>query len=164
MVWKWRLCSSAAWPMSSWLPTFHLYFFFLCLMPPPSLNHFILKLLWQSTYQSCWWLPHYLSGEIIKLNCRKKCFFLSVMEKLPATSYVRLVDIWLIFGQLYPFIQGQAFKRSKTSKFNEKEFKHSYSIVLGNLVHHNWVVFWRRRKRNKPPWRHEDCGWSAERR
>ena len=28
------------------------------------------------------------------------------MEKLPATSYVRLVDIWLIFGQLYPFIQG----------------------------------------------------------
>ena len=27
------------------------------------------------------------------------------MEKLPATSYVRLVDIWLIFSQLYPFIQ-----------------------------------------------------------
>ena len=39
-------------------------------------------------------------------------FFLSVMEKLPATSYVRLVDIWLIFVQLYPFIQGnvQIFK------------------------------------------------------
>ena len=29
------------------------------------------------------------------------------MGKLPATSYVRMVDIWLIFGQLYPFIQGQ---------------------------------------------------------
>ena len=29
----------------------------------------------------------------------------SVMEKLPATSYVRMVDIWLIFGQLIPFIQ-----------------------------------------------------------
>ena len=27
------------------------------------------------------------------------------MEKLPATSYVRMVDIWLIFGQLIPFIQ-----------------------------------------------------------
>ena len=27
------------------------------------------------------------------------------MEKLPATSYVRLVDMWLIFGQLLPFIQ-----------------------------------------------------------
>ena len=33
--------------------------------------------------------------------------FISVMEKLPATSYVRLVDIWLIFVQLYPFIQVQ---------------------------------------------------------
>ena len=29
------------------------------------------------------------------------------MGKLPATSYVRMVDIWLIFGQLYPFIQGE---------------------------------------------------------
>ena len=27
------------------------------------------------------------------------------MDKLPATSYVRLVDIWLIFVQLYPFIE-----------------------------------------------------------
>ena len=32
-------------------------------------------------------------------------YLFSVMEKLPATSYVRLVDIWLIFGQLMPFIQ-----------------------------------------------------------
>ena len=27
------------------------------------------------------------------------------MEKLPSTSYVRLVDIWLIFGQLIPFTE-----------------------------------------------------------
>ena len=32
-------------------------------------------------------------------------FSLSVMEKLPVTSYVRLVDIWLIVGQLIPFIE-----------------------------------------------------------
>merc|ERR1719318_1344686 len=31
--------------------------------------------------------------------------FISVMEKLPPTSYVRMVDIWLIFGQLIPFIE-----------------------------------------------------------
>ena len=31
--------------------------------------------------------------------------FCSVMEKLPPTSYVRLVDIWLICGQLIPFIE-----------------------------------------------------------
>ena len=27
------------------------------------------------------------------------------MAKLPATSYVRMVDIWLIFTQLYPFVE-----------------------------------------------------------
>ena len=27
------------------------------------------------------------------------------MEKLPPTAYVRMVDIWLIFGQLIPFIE-----------------------------------------------------------
>ena len=27
------------------------------------------------------------------------------MEKLPVTSYIRLVDIWLIFGQLIPFME-----------------------------------------------------------
>ena len=34
-----------------------------------------------------------------------KCRLPSVMGKLPATSYVRLVDIWLIFGQLIPFVE-----------------------------------------------------------
>ena len=36
-------------------------------------------------------------------NYDKLCF--SVMEKLPPTSYVRLVDIWLICTQLIPFIE-----------------------------------------------------------
>ena len=31
--------------------------------------------------------------------------FVSVMEKLPQTSYVRMVDIWLIFCQLVPFAE-----------------------------------------------------------
>ena len=31
--------------------------------------------------------------------------FISVMEKLPPTSYVRMVDVWLIFGQLIPFVE-----------------------------------------------------------
>ena len=30
---------------------------------------------------------------------------MSVMEKLPPTSYVRMVDVWLIFGQLIPFVE-----------------------------------------------------------
>ena len=32
------------------------------------------------------------------------------MAKLPATSYVRMVDIWLIFVQLYPFIEAIWFE------------------------------------------------------
>ena len=31
--------------------------------------------------------------------------FISVMEKLPPTSYVKLVDVWLIMGQLIPFVE-----------------------------------------------------------
>ena len=34
----------------------------------------------------------------------------SVMGKLPATSYVRMVDIWLIFTQLVPFIEETNFQ------------------------------------------------------
>ena len=39
---------------------------------------------------------------------------ISVMGKLPATSYVRLVDIWLIFGQLVPFIEEGLIAISKS--------------------------------------------------
>ena len=31
--------------------------------------------------------------------------FTSVMDKLPPTAYVKWVDVWLIFGQLIPFIE-----------------------------------------------------------
>ena len=50
------------------------------------------------------------------------------MGKLPATSYVRMVDIWLIFGQLYPFIQ-------EKSTHNIYIFNHhSYQICYFNLL------------------------------
>ena len=53
---------------------------------------------------------------------------LSVMEKLPATSYVRLVDIWLIFVQLYPFIQGNV----KCANLRTK----SENMFLGCFIHY----------------------------
>ena len=31
--------------------------------------------------------------------------FISVMQMLPATAYVKMIDIWLIFGQLVPFAE-----------------------------------------------------------
>ena len=31
--------------------------------------------------------------------------FMAVMQMLPATAYVKMIDIFLIFGQLYPFAE-----------------------------------------------------------
>ena len=35
--------------------------------------------------------------------------FISVMERLPTTSYLKMVDIWLIFCQLVPFTEVMSF-------------------------------------------------------
>ena len=31
--------------------------------------------------------------------------FISVMERLPATAYVKMIDLWLITGQMLPFLE-----------------------------------------------------------
>ena len=31
--------------------------------------------------------------------------FMSVMERLPTTSYLKMIDIWLVFCQLVPFTE-----------------------------------------------------------
>ena len=31
--------------------------------------------------------------------------FISVMERLPATAYVKMIDLWLIAGQMLPFLE-----------------------------------------------------------
>ena len=54
------------------------------------------------------------------------------MGKLPATSYVRMVDIWLIFGQLYPFVQAR-----KPSNFH---FRFLNSLYLGCPLHCYGIV------------------------
>ena len=46
---------------------------------------------------------------------------LSVMEKLPPTSYLRLVDIWLITTQLTPFL---LVALTTTIEFFEKDDFH----------------------------------------
>ena len=46
----------------------------------------------------------FIRYHVTSINYLKKSVW-SVMEKLPPTSYVRLVDIWLICGQLIPFIE-----------------------------------------------------------
>ena len=35
--------------------------------------------------------------------------FMSVMERLPTTSYLKMIDLWLIFCQLVPFTEVMSF-------------------------------------------------------
>ena len=35
--------------------------------------------------------------------------FISVMERLPTTSYLKMIDFWLIFCQLVPFTEVRSF-------------------------------------------------------
>ena len=56
----------------------------------------------------------------------------SVMEKLPATSYVRMVDIWLIFGQLIPFIQVEPPSCIWENKVSHKSFW--LKVVLFTII------------------------------
>ena len=51
------------------------------------------------------------------------------MEKLPSTSYVRLVDIWLICGQLIPFIE--VILLTLRELYNEEDY--------GNINHHGFL-------------------------
>ena len=69
------------------------------------------------------------------------------MAKLPATSYVRMVDIWLIFVQLYPFIEAkniniqycifvkitasniQVVLYTIIENYNEEEFTNNHGLI-----------------------------------
>ena len=48
------------------------------------------------------------------------------MAKLPATSYVRMVDIWLIFTQLYPFLEVVLY--TIIELYNEVEFTNHHGF------------------------------------
>ena len=62
------------------------------------------------------------------------------MAKLPATSYVRLVDIWLIFVQLYPFIQGNVQMFKKKNLYNIFLHRLFYSPLLKSMRTNNLLT------------------------
>ena len=56
------------------------------------------------------------------------------MEKLPSTSYVRLVDIWLICGQLIPFIEVILLTlRELYNKEDDKTNHHGFVRRVGSI-------------------------------
>ena len=45
------------------------------------------------------------NGDVERLDVVMTTVFTSVMDKLPPTAYIKMVDVWLIFGQLIPFLE-----------------------------------------------------------
>jgi len=60
--------------------------------------------------------------------------FISVMEKLPSTSYVRLVDIWLICGQLIPFIEVILITLMELYNEEDNHFNHHGFMRRGGSI------------------------------
>ena len=60
--------------------------------------------------------------------------FISVMEKLPPTSYVRMVDIWLIFGILIPFLEVTilTFKEFNNMELEQEINHHGQTLKVTN--------------------------------
>ena len=54
------------------------------------------------------------------------------MEKLPPTSYVRMVDIWLICGQLIPFVE--VILLTIRELYDDHEFINHHGVVTRKTV------------------------------
>ena len=60
------------------------------------------------SYSTTFFSDHYFEANLtvnLSVMFVMTTLFVSVMEKLPRTSYIRMVDIWLIYGQLFPFLE-----------------------------------------------------------
>ena len=55
--------------------------------------------------------------------------FISVMEKLPPTSYIRMVDIWLIFGILIPFLEVSILTFKEYNNEEDLMFNHHGRVM-----------------------------------
>ena len=120
--------------MSCWPPTFPPSSSSVSATPPPTSRLSTSRPPSPWTWPWCWSPPHFSSGGSILVWFIFHSVFSSVMEKLPPTSYVRLVDIWLINGQLVPFIEVilltvLELKREGTSAINHHGFKRLPKII-----------------------------------
>ena len=60
------------------------------------------------TYSTTFFKPYFFEAALtVNLTTMLvlTTIFISVMEKLPSTAYIKLIDVWLIFCQLIPFTE-----------------------------------------------------------
>ena len=65
-------------------------------------------LLMLTTYATTFFKPYFFEAALsVNLTTMlvMTTIFMTVMQMLPATAYVKMIDIFLIFGQLYPFAE-----------------------------------------------------------
>ena len=58
------------------------------------------------TYATTFFKPYFFQAALsVNLTTMlvMTTIFMTVMQMLPATAYVKMIDVFLIFGQLYPF-------------------------------------------------------------
>ena len=65
---------------------------------------------------------------------------ISVMDKLPSTSYIRMIDVWLIFGQLLPFAEVVILTFMEANRIDEKQIVSNYGEDLEHKM--GQVKFW----------------------
>ena len=60
------------------------------------------------TYATTFFKPYFFEAALsVNLTTMlvMTTIFMTVMQMLPATAYVKMIDVFLIFGQLYPFFE-----------------------------------------------------------
>ena len=60
------------------------------------------------TYATTYFKPYFFEAALsVNLTTMlvMTTIFMTVMQMLPATAYIKMIDIFLIFGQLYPFAE-----------------------------------------------------------
>ena len=65
-------------------------------------------LLMLTTYSTTFFKPYFFEAALsVNLTTMlvMTTIFMTVMQMLPATAYVKMIDVFLIFGQLYPFTE-----------------------------------------------------------
>ena len=60
------------------------------------------------TYATTFFKPYFFEAALsVNLTTMlvMTTIFMTVMQMLPATAYIKMIDVFLIFGQLYPFLE-----------------------------------------------------------
>ncbi len=64
----------------------------------------LMLITWSTTFYKPYFFEAALSVNLTTMLVMTT-IFISVMQMLPATAYIKMIDVWLIFGQLVPFAE-----------------------------------------------------------